>query len=74
MRVRERSSESSWDDRMKEKMSANQKRREQSERDQRLSEEQLMADQLIEEDKQRKRQARATQLKEELVGQVAELK
>lgn len=74
MRVRERSSESSWNDRMEEKKLANLKRREQSEHDQRLSEEQLMADQLVEEDKQRNRQVRATQLKNELVGQVAELK
>lgn len=74
MRERERSSESSWDDRMKEKKSADQKRRERSEYEQRLNEERSAADKLAEEEKHRTRQARAVQLKDELVGRVAELK
>ncbi|VVC37039.1 Hypothetical protein CINCED_3A025372 [Cinara cedri] len=74
MRVRQRSSESSWDDRMEERKSADQKRQEQSKNEQRLSEESLMAERTVEEDKQRSRQNRATELKNELVGQVAELK
>ncbi|KAL5239516.1 hypothetical protein ACI65C_006926 [Semiaphis heraclei] len=74
MRERERSSESSWDDRMKEKKSADQKRRERSEHEQWLTEERSAADRLVEEEKHRTRQARAVQLKDELVSRVAELK
>lgn len=74
MRERERSSESSWDDRMKEKKSADLKRRERSEHEQRLNEEQSAADRLAEEEKHRTRQTRSSQLKDELVGRVAELK
>lgn len=74
MRVRERSSESAWDDRIKERKSAEKIRRERTENDRRLSEERLAAERLVEEDKQRNRQARADQLKDELVSQVAELK
>lgn len=74
MRERERSSESSWDDRMKEKKSADLKRREQSEHEQRLNEEQSAANRLAEEEKHRTRQTRSSQLKDELVGRVAELK
>lgn len=74
MRVRERSSESSWDDRMEERKSADKKRREQTENDRRLSEERLVAERMAEEDKHQNRQAQANQLKEKLIGQVAELK
>jgi len=59
---------------MKEKKSADQKRRERSEYEQRLNEERSAADKLAEEEKHRTRQARAVQLKDELVGRVAELK
>lgn len=74
MRERERSSESSWDDRMEEKKSADQKRRERSEHEQQLSEERLAADRFAEVEKHRTRQDRAAQLKDELIGSVAELK
>lgn len=74
MRVREQSLESAWDDRIKERKSAEKIRQERMENDRRLSEERLEAERLAEEDKQRNRRVRADQLKDELVGQVAELK
>lgn len=74
MRVRERSSESSWDDRMEERKSADRRRREQSETEQRICEEQLAARKLAEENKHRNRKVRVDQLKNELINQVAELK
>lgn len=74
MRERQRSSESSWDDRMEEKKSADQKRREIAECNRRLSEERLEAEMLAEEEKHRNRRARAVQLKDKLVVKVAELK
>lgn len=74
MRERQRSSESSWDDRMEGKKSANLMRQEQSEYELQLSEERLAAERLAEEDKHRSRQVRSTELKEELVDRVAKLK
>lgn len=74
MRVRERSSESSWDDRMEERKSADIKRRERVEHQRRMSEERLAAEKMVDEDKQQSRQNRVTELKKELVDQVAELK
>lgn len=74
MRVRERSSESSWDDRMEERKSANRRRREQSETEQRICEEQLAAKKLAEENEHKNRKVRVDQLKNELINQVAELK
>lgn len=74
MRVRQRSSESSWDDRMEERKSADQKRRERVEHERRMSEERLAAEKTVNEDKQQSRQNQVTELKNELVGQVAELK
>lgn len=74
MRERQRSSESSWDDRMEEKKTANLMRQEQSEYELQLSEERLVAERLAEEDKHRNRQVRAAELKEELVDRVAKLK
>lgn len=72
--MHQRSSESSWDDRMEARKSADKKRREQTEHEQRVSEERLAAERKVEEDKQQSRQNQAIKLKVELVGQVAELK
>lgn len=74
MRERQRSSESAWDDRMEEKKSAIQKRQEQFEREQRLSEEQFEIERVADKNEHRNRQARAIQLKDDLISKVAELK
>lgn len=74
MRVRERSSESSWDDRAEERKSADQKRRERIETERILSEERLKAERFADEEKHQSRQARADKLKNELIDQVAALK
>lgn len=73
-RERERSSKSSWDDRMEEKKSADYRRQERAELERQQLEKQIATERLAEKEKHQNQQAKAVQLKDELINQVAKLK